>query len=393
MNTCNETRYRKQHIGNQSELEPHSGSMNLKNSNQFVLPKINKFSSQQRIKPSSGVPTNIISSQGSVDFYLTANHGYINKLILEFELAITTAPVSINPFYIIQRVEFMDCKGSVAQTFYSDNLLFEKVHQSLEEHERIKANENLDSSYVAQSLAVGNHRIQIKLPSYIDNTHVKLSSLKNKQLVRVYFSNIGITAGSVANVAVNLFDIIAHGYDMEGWLEQSETQKKGNSNLLYRTLSPIRGASSTLALAPSQQYDIKLSSATGYSAYMLFVVRPAPIDNTNFNTFQALDKYELYDSGMQLIGLTVSQEQSRELSLNFIGDILTKFPNLYTLPYAVDMELAKSGNATGGYIFTGFETLRIYTPSTLVAGNFTIDVYTYDYNLVQSNMGSIEFNK
>jgi hypothetical protein len=382
----------KEHLGTTSEIHGHN-SNGMKSSQNLTLPPMNLFGGRIRTKPQSGFTQNtLISGNGQLDFWL-GSAGYVKNIRLEMEYTISTAAVSILPMYLIDRVEFHSTEGNIISTIYGDNVYFEKLHETLEYYNRIRTTQNLDASYNAISQAVGNYRILFKIPCFIDQCEPKLSVIQNKMLVRVFFSNLGVVAGSAANISVTLCDIIQETVQLSSSLEAMEQQRKVSKDLHFRFLNPVRATSQTINMVGGSQYDIRLTSANNLSAYLVFVIRSAPLTGANINNFVAIDSYELLDQDNTIQGLKITNEQQKIMSLNFDGDILN-FKNIYVVPFTISVSSSRNGQQCGYYGFTSNEILRVYTPNAgWVNGNYRIDVFTYDYNILKILKGRLDVSK
>lgn len=381
-----------EHLPKNTTTEIHGHTNHWRSSHMLTLPPLNKFGGQIRSKPQSGFnQATLISNQGQLDYHLNSA-GYVDKLFLEMELTVSTAPVTVIPHYLIDRVELFASEGNIISTIYGDCIYAQKIHKTLELHNREKSNENLDSNYDGLSIPVGQKRIVFHIPTFIDGTHLKLNVIKTKLIARIYFSNLGVTLGSSANIAVTLCDLIQHGQQLSGSLESLENKRKSNAILWYRFLNPVRVASQTLAMVPSNSYDIRLTSANNLSAYLLFVIRPSPLTGANINIYQAIDYYELLDCDNTVVGIKTSNEYHKVLTQSFQGDIFNH-KNIYVVPFCISVDSANNGGQTGLYSFTSNEILRLYMGPTLVAGSYRVDIYSYDYNKLKLENGSLDVSK
>lgn len=383
----------KEHLPKNLIPEIHShGANHYKNSQQLMLPPMNKFGGQIRSKPQSGFnQASLISGQGQLDFHLNSS-GFVEKLLLEMEITVANAAVTIIPHYLIDRIELLSSEGNIISTIYGDVVYTNKIHKTLEEATREREIENLDANYNGVSIPVGQKRIVLHIPTFLDGTQMKLSVIRSKLIARVYFSSLGVTSGLATNITVSLCDIIQHGQQLSGQLEALENQRKMHGIFNYRFLNPVRVASQTIAMVASNYYDIRLTSANSMSAFLLFLVRPNPITSGNVNTFQAIEYFELLDKDNTIVGLKTSNEYHKVLSKSFAGDIFN-FKNIYVIPFAISITAANSGSQTGFYSFTSNEIVRIYMPANLVAGSYRVDCYSFDYNKLSLNEGSLSVSK
>lgn len=383
----------KEHLPKNLTAEIHShGSNGFKASQQLCLPPMNRFGGQIRSKPQSGFnQASLISGSGQLDFHLSSS-GYVEKLFLEIELTVANNAVTIIPQYLIDRVELLSSEGNIISTIYGDCIYVNKIHQTLEEHNRQKDIENLDSSYNGVSVAVGQKRIIFHIPTFLDGIQMKLNVIKSKLIARIYFSSLGVTAGLATNITVSLCDIIQHGQQLSPALEAMENHRKMTGFHAFRFLNPVRVASQTISMVASNYYDIRLTSANSLSAFLVFLIRPNPITSANVNTFQAIEYYEVLDRDNTIVGLKTSHEYHKLLSKAFAGDILN-YKNIYCIPFAISVEGANQGGQLGFFSFSSNEILRVYMPSTLVAGSFRVDVYSWDYNKLSLNNGNLTVSK
>ena len=381
-----------EHLPKKTDIEIHGHTGNWKNSHSLVLPPMNRFGGQIRSKPQSGFnQSTLINNQGQLDFHLNSA-GYVEKLFMEMEITVSNNPVTIIPHYLIDRIELFASEGNIISTIYGDNIYAQKIHKTLEQHNREKSVENLSSGYDGVAIAVGSKRIVLHIPTFIDGSHLKLNVIKSKLVARVYFSNLGVTAGLASDISVTLCDIIQHGAQLAPQLESLENKRKGNSALWFRFLNPVRVASQTIAMVASNNYDIRLTSANNLSAYLMFVIRSAPLTTSNINTFQAVDYFELLDSDNTVVGIKTSNEYHKILTQHFQGDIFN-YKNIYVVPFALSVESSNNGSQTGLYAFTSNEILRVYMPSTLVGGSYRVDVYSFDYNKLKLENGNLDVSK
>lgn len=375
-----------------TEIHGH-GSNGLKNSHQLVLPPLNRFGGQIRSKPQSGFnQATLLSSNGQLDFHLNSA-GYIEKIFLELELTVANAAVTIIPHYLIDRVELLSSEGNIVSTIYGDVIYLNKINKTLEECNRENPVENLNANYDGISIPVGSKRIIFHIPTFLDASAMKLSVIKSKLIARIYFSSLGVTVGNVANITVSLCDILQHGTQLSAQLEAMENHRKANGLHAFRFLNPVRVSSQTIQMVASNQYDIRLTSANNMSAYLLFVIRAAPITSANINTFIPIDYYELLDKDSIITGIKTSSEYNRLMSKAFDGDILSVRVGIYLIPFTISVSASNNGGQCGFYSFTSNEILRIYTRSDLVTGSYRVDVYSFDYNKLSIKDGSLFVSK
>jgi hypothetical protein len=283
-------------------------------------------------------------------------------------------------------------------TIYADTLYLERIHWDVNKSKFENSASYVNSTTYGPITGIAaNTKFNLELfsPSVIGDSQLKGNVIDGKILIRVYFSNIGITAGASTDLWCNQADLIQHAEQLAGHLESTEIQKKKNSELHYRVLNPVRVASYVIANAvASQQYDVILTSATQMSAFLYFVVRPSPISASNVLSFVADINFELYDASMTLVGINQLPENNRwVVAQKFGGDIFNVKSGIYVLPFCINVDKAYNGNQNGFYQMTTRETLRLYMPSTLVGGNYVVEVYSMDYSELIANKGRLDFRK
>jgi hypothetical protein len=373
-----------------SEVHTH-GTNGMKASHALALPPMNIFGGIIRSKPQSGFnQANLISGRGQLDYHLNSA-GYCEKLALEIELTCAVA-VSVIPHYLIDRIELYSTEGNIISTIYGDCVYGNKINQGLEIFNRIKDIENLDSNYNAKALVAATpYRFVVHLPTFIDGSQLKLSAVKDQLKIKIWFSDLGVVAGNATDISVSLCDILQYTQQLGAPLEAMEQKRKSMGNFYFRFLNPVRIASNTMAMTAGSQYDVRLSSANSLSAYLFFVIRASPL-TTNINTFVQIDSYELLDKDNTIVGLKQTNESHKFMSLRFEGDIFN-YKNIYTIPFALNTESAMNGSQVGFYAFTSNEILRIYTGAAFANGNYRIDVYSMDYNMLCLKDGALNVSK
>lgn len=382
----------KDHVPGNQMTEVHAHSNGWKSSHQLVFPPMNHYGGRIRTKPKSGFnQASLISNNGQVDFEI-GSAGYVEKLILELEFTAAN-PVTVLPHYLIDRIEFLSTEGNIMSTVYGDNVYAVKLNKTLEQHNREKSAENLDSSYNGVSVAASTlKRINLHIPCFIDGTQIKLSAVHNKMIARFYFSPNGVTAGAASDISVSLCDVIQITQQLSGALEALEQKRKSHGLFKFRFLNPVRIASQTLAMTASSQYDIRLTSANGLYAYLFFVIRTNPISSANVNSFLAIDSFELLDQDNTIVGIKTTNEMHKYDSLMFNGDVIN-FKNFYVIPFALSIEAANNGGQVGFYKFNTNEILRLYTPAGFANTSYRVDVYGYEYNTLTVTNGVINVKK
>lgn len=368
-----------------------------------VLPPMCYFGGIQRVKPQSSFnTTNLFTSGSQLDYWLSFN-GFLEQLRLELKLEVNSLaanPLTIVGPYLIDRIELYDTNQNIMQTIYADCLFLQRINYS---NDKSKFENNAESvnniTYLGISGIAASAKVNLNLniPCALTDAQLKGNIIDGRILVRVYFSANGVTSGAATDLYCNSADIIAHCEQLSGSLESREVLKKKSSNLHYRVLNPVRVASHVISNAqPSSQYDIQLVSGTQLSAYLMFIVRPSPINSTNIQSLVQGLTFEMYDASMTLVGITQTPESNRYIvGQKFGGDILNSSlgGGIYLLPFSINPHKSHMGNQEGFYQLTQKEVIRIYTTSTLAPGNYIVDIYSLDYAEMISDKGRLDFKK
>ena len=374
------------HVGQYTELHPHA-SNGFKGSHQLVLPPIaQRFIRNQ---PQSGFDGDSILDNGSILFDLYSV-GFTEKLALELSLTVSNNPVSILGQFLIDRVELMTSNNDILQTIFGMNVYLDKIHQTKEYHDRVRDYENISEDFDALAIPVGTKRLLLHIPTWIDGSHPKLNSIRDELKLKVYFSRNGVTAGLLSDIRVDNIDMIQKVSVLDGKSESMEIQKKSSIKQSFRVLNPVQFAYNNLTMNPSSQYDIKLSGSSGsLCSYLIFTVRR---QTDPISEFSQLDSYELVDAKGSIFAIRINNELNKEFSLAFQGEIFNE-KNIYAWPFSIDVESARQGSQTGFFSFSGDERLRLYTPSTWTAGDYTIQVFGYEYAEIVIDKGHLSIKR
>lgn len=341
-----------------------------------------------RIKSLTQLQAQPFVNGSQMDFDLSC--GFTEKLLLELTLNITTAPVSLNLEYLIDRIEFLGAGDNILSTVRGQNLYHAWLTKKYDQSAREVSSVNKDINFVSQSIPVSNGNVfYIHLWSFIDYCQPKLDAIKNRIKLRIYFSGNGIIAGSASNITATQIDLIAQTQQIAPSLDTIETNKKLNSCLKFRYLEPVRGASESRAMLPSTEYNFRLSSANGPCAFILFQL--TPIGGLP-DAFQEIANYEFLDSNNTIVGINTSKQLQQYVGDSLSGYISTIKPGMYCIPFAFP-ELALNGNSAGYYGLSTIEQIKILTPSTLVAGNFLFEAFCYSYQTIIIEKGVVSVQK
>lgn len=376
----------KHHLGDiKQEVHPLAHN-DFPASQDLKMPPLNRFN-LVRIKPQTNLQGNLFTPGNQIDYYV--NTGYTEKLVLEINYNVTTAAVTPNFEFCIDRLEIIS-NGEILSTIRGINLWHQWLFKSYDQTIREVSTVNKNTSLVPQSVAVGNgYQHHIHLWSMVDYIQPRLNSIKSNFLFRIYFTNAGIVAGNSNNITVTNCDIIAITQQLSGLGESLESERKMHRMLNYRFLNPIRADSETRALNPSSDYYFRLTSSNGLVAFIVFHLTPVGGAPDNFSQ---LASYEMLDENNTIVGINIPGNLDVYVGESFIGYAKYLFPNCYLIPFSF-VNKAIQGCQTGYYKTTTKEQIHIYTGAGFAAGNYLFEAYTYEYNVLHVNNGTASISK
>jgi len=277
--------------------------------NKVVLPKTCFFEGILRSLPQSTFASQLFNEGQTVDFYCNYS-GFIEELRLSILATVANNNVSVNGNYLINRVEIYDTAGSVAQTIYADSIYMEFCTQNNDESVFEQTNSLVSTTYniAGPYIPTTNLEILLRIPCAISDSQLKGKSV-SQYLIRVYFSNKGLQ-GNVADLLCTDLSLLQYSEALSAKGEQMEVNRKRNELNMYRVLTPTRIALEIVQMLPNNFYDIRLTSWTQLSAYILFVVRSSPVSVTNVTDFIPILKYELYNENSQIVGTTITNKKN-----------------------------------------------------------------------------------
>ena len=374
----------KQHLPSNVNAEVHANeSDGFPTSQQLRLPPLNRFN-VQRIKPQTNLPVTLFSNGNIVDIKL--NPSYTERLWLELEFNVVTAPVTLNLDFAIEYLEILS--GNTTISVIRDvNFLHSWLFKSYETTVRQATNANKNSSLVSQALPIGFYRKYIHLDCFVDSCQPKLNMLKDQIILKIHFQDKCVIAGSNANVQVQLCDVLAETQEL--MTENLETQRKQAKMLRYRFLNPIRATNESITMNANQTYNFRLTSLNSMTSHLIFHIRLA---GALPDVFSQVDFFEFLNSNNQVQGTKCSHQQSRIISESMPGWLASLNEAIYIIPFSF-VNLAKKGVQAGFWKMDTLSQIRIYTPSTWVNGSYTFECYGYEYNTLHIDKGVVSLSK
>jgi hypothetical protein len=366
-----------------------------------TMPPMNFFTGIQRVKPTSSfTTTNLFNVGQSIDFQCSWA-GFVEQVRIQMDLEINPAaanPVSINSNYLLNRVEIYTSDNNIAQTFYADQIFLRRIVWNQDKSEFENASQRIVNYGPSGNIAAATKfSVEIEIPNMLSDVQFKGGVPNNKVLFRVWFDLLGVVSGAITDLWCNLCDLIFYTQQLDPMVEQKEICMKKQEKLQYRVLDPIRCATLTIPNATANQnYDVLLTGLNGLSSMIFFVVRTSPISSANIQSYVSGLKYELYDQNSQLLATTIDDNKNRYIiGQKFGGDILkqSQGAGIYLLPFAVDISAAMKGVNSGFYAGSTREILKIYFPTGFVQANVVVDVYSYNYAVLESDKGILKYYK
>lgn len=376
----------KSHLPSDINAEVHkTGSDAFPMSQQLRMVPLSKFN-VIRTKPQTQLQTTLFQDGNQMDWFV--NSGFTERLWLEFEFNIVNAPVTLNLEFCIDRIEIWS-NGQILSTVRDYNLYHEWLFKSYEQTIREVSNNNKNTALVPQALGVGFHRKYLHLNCFVDNTEMKLNTIKGQLNFKIYFSSKGVVAGLTTNCQVQLADILSETHVLSNAGESLESHRKQNKMIKYRFLQPIRAASETIVMNAGQEYNIRLTSLSGLTAFLIFHITAV---GSSPDSFSKLDSFELLDENNVITGLKTTHEQSRIISQALPGYLATLNENIYVIPFAYTA-LARKGCVAGFYAMNTKQQIKLYSGAAWVNGNYTVNVFAYDYNIITVDKGVASLSK
>lgn len=370
-----------------------------------TTPGMNTFCGQQRLKPQSSFAgnNNMFSAGNQLDYWVGFN-GYLDQgmrleLVCSVNPTLTTGALTVFPPCLIDRVEWYDSNQNIFATIYQDQIWIGERLLWGKDKSNFENNANGLTSTYGPTTGMGASAKaiwEIDLPSPMTDCQIKGNIIPQKSLVRLYFSAVGISAGTPSDLFCTSCDIIQLCDQLAPVVENKELVLKSKSQLAYRCLNPQRICSYSFQAVASQYYDVQLVSGTQLSAYMFFVIRPTPITSANYSSFITLSQYEFYDQSITLQGITMTGPMQQYVhAQKFGGDIMNSAlgAGIYPISFSINPQAAKNGNQNGFYSLTTREVIRVFFPAGFSTTNVVMDVYSYDYAELDIFGGKLEYKK
>lgn len=378
------------------------GSRNIsKSQNQVVLPSyIDDFTAIRRLTSKTAIsPLATITSSYEVDFDLISPNGHLEEVYAEIQIAElggTTQSTFIG-YDMFDRIEVECPEGTLFKVIYPDQLYYlEKLNQNLLQFNRAKVVELLQSNYqpIANTVNAGSTTLfYLKIPAFDEMPDLRWLGKNNgsNPLLRFYFKapTSFVMSGST-NLGISYFNLIIKQVPTPlNYLSIDKTFRYTN----WQRFTNI------LTLAANSQYNLQLNTIFGYAAYLVILIRNAPVasNGTNFCQPQnAIQNFELHDASNNIIAINQPIYMNRfVMNRHMSGDIFDSslYPYIYTVVFSLNPDDIRN-KVTGGYQFTSKEVLLLNTNPILTTGSFEISVWAanYDYYTFKAD-GNFTFTR
>jgi hypothetical protein len=366
--------------------------------NEVVFPSdISLWAGYRRIPPTTGFVVNQVINVGQEIHTKLVTQGHLQKIVLEISMSTSDALASVfNPYDIFQKIELEADAGNYFRTAYPEELWVINVLQRDLLSNNYKRNlEQMQANYTPNSptIAAGAGVVTKFVLEYrvLDGSQPDLRILNQQLNLKITLNppSSFVQSGSL-NVQLASWNTTLKEVNMPLY--------KPGVDLWYRYMNYVK-QNFTQNLAPSTGYPFQLTSFKGYSAYLLFMIRPGPVSTNAVNAhnyISAIDNFEFRDATNNIIAINNSPMLNQYwLGQEFKSDFLSQAGhNVFVIPFAMNVLGCEDGQVTGGMQMTAQETLQIYTSSSFVAGSYEICVYTANYEFYSLNKdGSLTFTK
>ena len=359
--------------------------------------------SHYRFSPSTQMPS-LVNPGSQIDIRVPAGScGSVRDLYLEIDVKNNSLnPVTIAGEYlhnILQRVELLFENGSITvQRFTQDTFNTALLYDTPEENSHRLQMSAVDIAGIAPG---DTYKAFVRLPySVFTNSHLNIGGLKSDFFVRCYFKSDAQFCTSFPDVVV-LEDIRVHveSINFSVPIQKALVSRMRNSTQDFKFYEYVE-MKEVLNLAPSNQYDVRLSSVLGLTSSLWLWIRPnghTLLDSVNS---VKIDSYSLNDSsGKSILGSSSFDSDLMRVvkhNNNMLADVvnsqnkdLVNNLNYISVGFA-DASNQRSSNLSGGYYcFSGHERLVFRTPASLAPGSFELTIIQVKLNHITCDGGSI----
>jgi hypothetical protein len=359
----------------------------------YVSPPLSQMPSFLSIQPRSSLSNAPLSSGLIIDFNISSPD-YLRNMVAALKIKnITGAAINFLSYLIFQRYEILDSSNNIITTIYDSNMLDRFLLWNDLETNRIAIAENFNPSNLGSiSIAAGDTtEVNLYLPSFITSNVIRTDLVSTGITIRFYFSPL--CSDNAAGLNVTSFNLLVWGQKYTSAQSSLDLNIKSSEILRYRFLNPVRGyLNNAYPLNPSSQYNIQITSGKGMNAFIVVKISDSVLTFNNTLKFYPVLNMQFNDKSNQIVGVNLTNRQWQSLVSSyrqFPGKILdynviqaNSLSNIYIIPASINPLLSET-NVIGLYCLTGFESIQFNTDSTLVSGNYKIEITCYNYSYTE----------
>lgn len=358
-----------------------------------------------QFQPSTALPS--MASQAQIDIRIPAGAvpGTVRRIYLEVDLVNNSLNPAVIPYFIhsiFDRVDLLAENGSVivnrwTNTALQTAVLYDSYSQS-RHRVRMAA---VDPTGIAPG---ATQKFFMTLPWNVFETgHLSLQGLKSDLFIRCVTRPDIDTHTSHPDVA-SLAQLRVH-VESISWsspIAKALASRMRQSVQNYRTWS-WNEMKEVLTLAPSNSYNVRLSSVTGLISALFVWIRPSGHNLTATTNSERVDSYQLNDSsGRSIIGsstfdrdvVSIHKDMENMLFDNVEPAVKDIVENVLYVPLAFsDRKNLESASLAGGYyVSDGFMNFAFVTNSSLVPGSYEVTFVYSRLDHVRSDGGQLSIH-
>ena len=347
---------------------------------------INELVGYRRITPKSGINSvGAITQSQTVDILIDGdNGGHPHSIYAEVKLRElgNSNNATVLSELIFERIEvYANGITELFHTILPEELGFiNYLSIPYDELRRIRQSLALNSDYtpIAGNLPQNGTKIYyIEIPLF-KGSQVDFRNIKGGVTFKFIFNAPSIfcdnTSPLSTNVGLSDINIIMKQLNI--------MNVKPMKTLRHKYINYIRNGLPISNMTASQQYDIPLTSLSGYCSHLIIMIRTQnPATNyNNYKTFLGnIDNIEFHDSANQRLAIPFTQQIINQvLETNLNSDFIYSYPtgtNVYILPFNMVPSSASHGVFYGNYKLTTLEHILITTNSSFATNNVIVDVW------------------
>jgi hypothetical protein len=339
-----------------------------------------------RIQPMTAVSSGLLATQ-EIDFQIGSfmSTGYLDDLAVEITITEgNTGNAQFNIYDVFAHIDIQDLTGAIYKQLYPDEMFLSQVlYRDTDGSYRFNNFEGLAfPTFVPLSPTVAqntSYQFVIPIPVFM-NQFVDLRLLKSPLMIRCYMNNAASIAysGTSTNLLLTSINLLA---------KEIQLPKLSYSKCLnFKSHNWVRNVQS-IALQPSNTYDIKLNTFTGNAKYMFVLLRPSPTANNannlhNYALGSHFSSAQINDSNSNIIGVSFNMNENKFITSKDFNSLFLVQPNtnIFVFNFALNAQ-GGSGQYMGGLQFSSNEFFHFTTDSTLSSGTYEITLWAVNQEM------------